>query len=204
MVDRILDWVEDTRVTQKLIILLLFAGFTSMLMFQFVVEPQQERAQAFQQTLRSLDYQLGTMKRDHRLETLKDEITNLTSQLEAQKSVVAVPMDQVLTGVLDKARSVDVALTSWKSENPVPLPDTDLHRVTLWLHAEGRYHALAHFLEELQTLPKRLTLKSLDFHTLERNGKSPERPIQASFELIGFQATAVGQSERTINGQVTG
>ena len=196
MVDRILDWVEDTRMTQKVIIVLLFAGFTSMIMFQFVVEPQRERTRAFQQTLRSLDHQLGTLKRDRRLETLKDEITDLTRRLEAQKSVVAVPMDQILTGVLDTARSVDVALTSWKSENPVPLPDTDVSRVTLRLHAEGRYHAFGHFLEELQTLPNTLTLKSLDFHARERSEASPARPIQASFELIGFQATPVEQREQ--------
>lgn len=192
MVDGILDWVEDARMTQKVTILLLFAGFTSMIMFQFVVDPQRERAQAFQQTLRSLDHQLATMEGDRRLDALKDEIAGLTRGLEAQTSVVALPMDHVLTGVLDKARSVDVALTSWKSGTPVPLPDTALNRVTLQLYAEGRYHALAHFLEELQTLPGALTLTSLDFHAPEGSGESPDRPIHASFELTGFQATVEG------------
>ena len=193
MVERILDWVEDTRMTQKVIILLLFAGLTSMILFQFVVEPQRQRAQAFQQTLRSLDRQLATMEGDHQLETLKDEIADLTRQLETQKSVLAVPMDHVLAGVLDKARSVDVALTSWKSGEPVSIPETDLNRVTLLLHAEGRYHALAHFLEEIQTLPNTVTLKSLDFRARERGEENPERPIQASFELVGFQVVAVEQ-----------
>ena len=201
MVESILDWVEDTRMTHKVIILLLFAGFASIILFQFVVEPQRQRTQAFQQTLRSLDHQLAT--RDPQLETLKDEIANLTRQLETQKRVLAVPMDQILSGVLDKAQSVDVALTSWKSEEPVPLPETDLNRVTLWLYAEGRYHALAHFLEELQTLPNTLTLRSLDFQVREATEESPERPIQASFELIGLQATAVGQREQRVAVQVT-
>lgn len=203
MVESILDWVEDTRMAHKVIILLLFAGFASIILFQFVVEPQRQRTQAFQQTLRSLDHQLATMERDPQLETLKDEIVNLTRQLETQKRVLAVPMDQILTGVLDKAQSVDVALTSWKSEEPVPLPETDLNRVTLWLYAEGRYHALAHFLEELQTLPNTLTLRALDFQVREATEESPERPIQASFELIGLQATAVGQSEQRVAVQVT-
>lgn len=201
MVESILDWVEDTRMTHKVIILLLFAGFASIILFQFVVEPQRQRTQAFQQTLRSLDHQLAT--RDPQLETLKDEIANLTRQLEAQKKVLAVPMDQILTGVLDKAQSVDVALTSWKSEEPVPLPETDLNRVTLRLYAEGRYHALAHFLEELQTLPNTLTLKALDFQARKATEENPERSIQASFELIGLQATAVGQREQRVAGQVT-
>ena len=192
MVERILDWVEDTRMTQKVMILFLFAGLTSMILFQFIVEPQRQRAQAFQQTLRSLDNQLATMEGDRQLETLKDEITNLTRQLETQKSVLAAPMDHMLTDVLDKAQSVDVALTSWKSGEPVPLPETDVKRVTLRLHAEGRYHALAHFLEEIQTLPNALTLKSLDFRARERSEENPERPIQASFELIGFLATEEG------------
>ena len=190
--------------TQKVLVLLLVAGLTSMILFQFVVEPQRQRAQAFQQTLRSLDHQLATMERVRQPETLQDEIADLTSRLNAQKRIFAVPMDQMLTVVLDKARSVDVALTSWKSDGPVQLPETDVNQVTLQLHAEGGYHSLAHFLEELQTLPNGLTLKSLDFHALERSGESPERPIQASFELTGFQATAVGQNERTINGKVTG
>ena len=201
MVESILDWVEDTRMTHKVIILLLFAGFASIILFQFVVEPQRQRTQAFQQTLRSLDHQLAT--RDPQLETLKDEIANLTRQLEAQKKVLAVPMDQILTGVLGKAQSVDVALTSWKSEEPVPLPETDLNRVTLRLYAEGRYHALAHFLEELQTLPNTLTLKALDFQARKATEESPERSIQASFELIGLQVTAVGQREQRVAGQVT-
>lgn len=192
MVETILDWVEDTRMTKKVMILLLVAGFTSMILFQFVVEPQRQRAQAFQQTLRSLDHQLATMEPDRESETLKDEIADLTSRLDAQKRALAVPMDHILTGILDKARSVDVTLTSWKSEEPVPLPETDVNRVTLQLHVEGGYHALAHFLEELQALPNRLTLKSLDFHTQERSGEIQERPIQASFELTGFQATVEG------------
>ena len=183
MVERILDWVEDTRMPQKVVILLLFAGLASIILFQFVVEPQRQRAEAFQQTLRSLDQQLATMEQDRQLETLKDEIAGLTRQLETEKSVLTMPMEQMLTGVLDKAQSVDVVLTSWKSEEPVPLPETDVNRVTLRLHAEGRYHALAHFLEELQTLPNTLTLKSLDFRARERSEESPERPIQASFEL---------------------
>ena len=196
MVDRILDWVEDTRMAHKVVILLLLAGFTSMIMFQFVVEPQRERAQAFQHTLRALDRQLGTMKRDRRLETLKEEVADLTRQLETQKSEVTASMDHVLTGVLDKARSVDVELTSWQSEDPVPLPATGLNRVTLRLQAEGHYHALAHFLEELQTLPNTLTLKSLDFRARERSEESPERPIQASFELTAFQSTTVEHREQ--------
>ena len=196
MVERILDWVEDTRMTQRVMVLLLFAGLTSIILYQFIVEPQRQRAQAFEQTLRSLDHQLATMKEDRRSETLKEEIATLTSQTETRKRVLAVSMDHILAGILDKAQSVDVALTSWKSGNPVPLPDTDLYRVTLRLHAEGRYHAFGHFLEELQTLPNTLTLKSLDFHARERSEASLERPIQASFELIGFQATPVEQREQ--------
>ncbi len=191
MADSILDWVEDTRMAHKVVLLLLLAGLVSMIMSQFVVEPQRERARAFQHTLRALDQQLGTMKRDHRVETLKEEIAALTLRLEAQKRVVAAPMDQILTGVLDKARSVDVALTSWESGNPVPLPDMELEQVTLRLHAEGRYHALARFLEAL--LPTGLTVASLDLRAPERSGESPARPIQASFELTRFQAPAVEQ-----------
>ncbi len=194
MVERILDWVEDTRMTQKVIILLLSVGLTSIVLFQFVVEPQRQHAQGFQQTLRSLDHQLATIEEGHQLETLKDEIARLTPQLEAQKKILGlkVPMDQMLTDVLDKAQSVGVALTSWKSEEPVPILETDLNRVTLRLYTEGRYHALAHFLEELQTLPNTLMLRSMDFQAQERSDESPERPIQASFELIGFQSAELG------------
>lgn len=192
MGERILDWVEDTRMTQKVMVLLLFAGLLAIILYQFIVEPQQQRTQAFEQTLRSLDHQLATMKEDRRSETLKEEIATLTSRTETRKRVLAVSMDHILAGILDKAQSVDVALTSWESEEPVPLPETDLHRVTLRLHAEGRYHALAHFLEELQTLRNKLTLKSLDFHARERREASPERPIQASFELISIEATVKG------------
>ena len=194
MVERILDWVEDTSKSHKTIFLLLCAGLTSIILFQFVVEPQRERARAFQQTLRSLDHQLATLKPDRKLETLKKEIGSLTSRLTREKKLLATSMDHMLAGIVDKAQSVDVALRSWESEEPVPLPETNLHRVTIRLRAEGGYHALAHFLEELQTLPNTLPLKSLDFHARERSGESPERPIQAFFELTGFQTTAVGQS----------
>lgn len=204
MVERMLDWVEDTRMTQKVIVLLLLAGLTSIILFQVVVEPERQRTQAFEQTLQSLDHQLSTMKEDRQLETLKEEIATLTSQLDTRKSVLAVPMDHMLAGVLDRAQAVDVALTSWESEEPVPLPETDLHRVTLRFHIEGGYHALAHFLEELQTLPNRLTLKSLDFHARQRSGASPGHPIQASIELTGFQAAEIGHREPSVAGMVTG
>lgn len=204
MVERTLDWVEDTRMTQKVMVLLLFAGLASIILYQFVVEPQWQRTQAFEQTLRSLDHQLATMKADRRSETIKEEIAILTSRTESRKRVLAVSMDHILAGILDKARSVDVALTSWESQEPVPLPETDLHRVTLRLHAKGGYHALAHFLEEIQTFPNKLTLKSLDFHAQERREATPEHPIQAFFELTGFQAAAAGHTEQTVSGKATG
>lgn len=192
MVERILDWMEDTPKSHKTVLLLLCTGLTSIILFQFVVEPQRERALAFQQTLRSLDRQLATSKPDRTLATLKKEIGSLTSRLTIEKQLLTTSMDHMLAGIADKAQSVDVALRSWEFEEPVPLPETNLHRVTIRLRAEGGYHALARFLEELQTLPNALPLKSLDFHAQERNEESHDRPIQASFELIGFQATVGG------------
>lgn len=203
MVERILDWVEDTPKSQKAILLLLCAGLTSVILFQFVVQPQRGRTLAFQQTLRSLDRQLATLKPGRELEALKEEIDNLTNRFARQKRLLAVPMDHMLAGILDKAESVDVVLTSWESEEPVPLPETNVHRVTLRLHAEGEYHALAHFLEELQTLPNKLTLRSLDFHVRERSEADPEHAIQASIELTGVQAAEVEQEEEPIAGTST-
>lgn len=204
MVERILDWVEDAPKSHKTMLLLLCAGLTSIILFQFVVEPQRERALAFQQTLRSLDHQLATSKPDRKLATLKKEIASLTSRPTIEKKLLATSMDHMLAGIVDKAQSVDVALRSWESEEPVPLPETNLHRVTIRLRAEGGYHALAHFLEELQTLPNTLPLKSLDFHARERSEADPKHPIQASIELTGFQAAEVEPMEKSIAGTITG
>ncbi len=204
MVERILDWVEDTPKSRKTMLLLLCAGLTSIILFQFVVEPQRERGLAFQQTLRSLDHQLATSKPDRKLATLKKEIGSLTSRLAIEKKLLATSMDHMLSGIVDKAQSVDVALRSWEFEEPVPLPETNLHRVTIRLRAEGRYHALAHFLEELQTLPNTLPLKSLDFHAQERSEANPEHPVQASIELTGFQAAEVEPGEKSVAGTITG
>ena len=204
MLERILDWVEDTPKSQKAILLLLCAGLTSIILFQFVVEPHRERFRAFQQTLRSLDHQLVTSRPDRELETLKEEIGRLTGRLAIQKRPSAAPMDHMLAGILERAQSVDVALTSWESEEPVLLPETNVRRVTLRLHAEGGYHALAHFLEELQTLPNKLTLRSLDFHARERSEANPGHAIQASIELTGFEAAKVEQREESVAGTITG
>jgi len=198
MVEQVLDWVEDTRMTQKVMVLLLFAGLTSIVLFQFIVEPQRQRAQAFDQTLRALDHQLATTKQDRQVESLQEEIAALTHEVEAEKRALVMSMDHVLASVLDKAQSVDVVITSWKSDEPVPLPETDLNRVTLRLHAEGGYHALAHLLEELQTFQNALTFKSVDFHAREQSEVNPERPIRASLELTGFQSTAVDQREQMV------
>jgi len=192
MVERILDWLEDTPKSHKAMLLLLCAGLTSIILFQFVVEPQRERALALQQTLRSLDHQLATSKPDRKLATLKKEIDSLTSRLTIEQKLLTTTMDHRLAGIMGTAQSVGVVLRSWESEEPAPLPETDLHRVTLRLRAEGRYHALAHFLEELQTFPNTLSLTSLDFHVREGSEESPDRPIQASFELMGFQVTVEG------------
>ncbi|MDE0405690.1 MAG: type 4a pilus biogenesis protein PilO [Nitrospira sp.] len=192
MVERILDWLEDTPKSHKAMLLLLCAGLTSIILFQFVVEPQRERALALQQTLRSLDHQLATSKPDRKLATLKKEIDSLTSRLTIEQKLLTTTMDHRLAGIMGTAQSVGVALRSWESEEPAPLPETGLHRVTLRLRAEGRYHALAHFLEELQTFPNTLSLTSLDFHVREGSEESPDRPIQASFELMGFQVTVEG------------
>ena len=204
MVERILDWVEDAPKSHKTVLLLLCAGLTSIILFQFVVEPQRERARAFQQTIRSLDHQLATSEPDRKLETLKKEISSLTNRLIGEKKLLAVPMDHILAGIVEKAQSVDVALRSWESEEPVPLPETNLHHVTIRLRVEGGYHALAHFLEELQTLPNTLPLKSLDFHAQELSEGNPEHPIQASIELTGFQAAEIEQREESIAGTITG
>ncbi len=204
MVERILDWVEDAPKLQKAMLLLLCAGLTSIILFQFVVEPQRERAAAFRQTLRSLDHQLATSTPDQTVVTLKKEIDSLTSRFTMEKKLLTTSMDHLLAGIVAKAQSVDVALKSWESEEPVPLPETNLHRVTIRLRAEGGYHALAHFLEELQALPNTLPLKSLDFHAQERNEANPGYPIQASIELTGVQAAEVEHGEESIAGTIQG
>ena len=204
MVEQILDWVEDAPKSHKIMLLLLCAGLVSIILFQFVVEPQRERTLAFQQTLRSLDQQLATSKPDRKLATLEKEINSLTGWFTIEKKLLATPMDHMLADIVGKAQLVDVALRSWESEEPVPLPETNLHRVTIRLRAEGGYHALAHFIEELQTLPNTLPLKSLDFHVRERSEADPGHPIQASIELTGFQAAEVEPREKSVAGTITG
>ncbi len=187
MIGRLLDWVEDTRMTHKVIVLLLSAGLTSIILFQFLIDPQRQRVLAFQQTIQSLDHRLATMKEDRQLETLEEKIADLTRGLEARRTALKAPI--ALTDVLTKAESVGVVLTSWMAGEPVPLAEGDVYRITLRLDAEGQYHALAHFLEELHGLPNALTLKSLDFQARERHEESVAPLIQASFELTGFQTT---------------
>lgn len=206
MVERILDWVEDTRMTQKVLLLLLMAGFVSITAFQFVVEPQRQRVQGFQHMIQSLDRQLAANEQGRQFETLKNDIARLTPRLEAQRTVLGlqVPVDHMLTDILDKAQSAGVALTSWKSDEPAPIPDMDVHRVTLRLYMQGRYHAFAHFLESLQTLPSALKVQSMDFQAREGSDENPEQPIQASFELTGFQAATVEATEQRVSGKGTG
>ncbi len=206
MVDIVLDWVEDTGRVHKLALLFLLTGFVSIIVFQFVIDPQRQRIQAFQQTLQSLDHRLaGIDEQQHRLDRLKGETGGLQSQVESQKRLLGihVPIEQLLTEIADTAQSVGVTLKSWKPEESVPVPETDLNRVTLRLYVEGRYHALARFLEALQTLPKTLIVRSMDYQVLEDSAENPENGIQASFELIGFQATAPARPGQRVSERVT-
>ncbi len=194
MVDGLLDWMEDTGAARKLALLLLLAVFASLLAFQFVVAPQQQRARAFQQTLQSLDRRLaGAERPGESPESLRDEINGLARQVESQKSSlgIRVPMDRLLPDIVDTAQSVGVTLTSWQPEEPAPVVEMTLRRVRLRLEAEGRYHALASFLDGLRALPKALIVRSLDYRVrTDTDATDSEIDIRASFELMGFQAAA--------------
>ncbi len=197
MVDSLLDWIEDKGVAPKLTLLLLLAAFASLIVFQFVVAPQQQRTQAFQQTLQSLNHRLTGMERpSDSLESLHETMDGLTMQVEAHKNVLGIhiPLDRLLPDIVDTAQSVGVTLTSWQPEEPGLVSEMHLNRVILRLKAEGRYHALAHFLEALQRLPKALIVRSMDYQVRTEGVEDSEIDIHASFELIGFQVSArVGQ-----------
>ena len=194
MVERMLDWVEDTPMTSKLLTLFLCVAVFSLILFQFVVEPRNQRIQALQETLQSLNHRIAAGEHGGQLERLTDEIAHLKSQVALQKRRlgIQVPMEHMLTEIFDVAQSAGVTLTSWKPEEPIALSEIDVSRVTLRLYAEGRYYALARFLEELHTLPKTLIVQSMDFHVQEMGTESLEDVIHASFELVGFEATETG------------
>ncbi len=196
MVDSLLDWVEDTGMAPKLAMLLLLAVFASLIVFQFVVAPQHQRARAFQQTLQSLDHRLAEMKQQSApLERLNGEMDVLTPKVAAQKKLLGIhiPVGHMLPDIVDTAQSVGVTLTSWQPEEPRLIPKTNLDRVMFRLDAEGRYQALAHFLEALQRLPKVLIVRSMDYRVRAAEAADQAINIHASFELIGFQATASAQ-----------
>ncbi len=193
MVDSLLDWMEDVGVALKLTLLLLLVVFASLIAFQFVTAPQQQRTQAFQQTLQALDHQLAGMERPGDApESLNDEMDGLTPQVAAQKKVLGihVPLDHLLPDIVDMAQSVGVTLTSWQPEEPMLMAEVNLNRVTLRLEAEGRYHALVHFLEALPRLPKALIVRSMDYQVRTERVEDSAIDVQASFELIGFEASA--------------
>ena len=193
MVDSLLDRIEDMGVVAKLTLLLLLAAVASLIAFQFVVAPQQQRTQAFQQTLQSLNHRLTGMERPgDSLESLNETMDGLTPQVEAQKNLLGIhmPLDHLLPDIVDTAQSVGVTLTSWQPEEPGLVSEMNLNRVILRLEAEGRYHALAHFLEALQMLPKALIVRSMDYQVRTEGVEDSEIDIQASFELIGFQVSA--------------
>ena len=194
MVERMLDWVEDAPMTSKLLTLCLCVAVLSLILFQFVVEPRNQRIRALQETLQSLNHRIAAGERGDQVERLTDEIGRLKSQVALQKTRlgIQVPMEHVLTDVFNVAQSADVTLTSWKPEEPIALPEMDVSRVTLRLYAEGRYYALARFLEELHALPKTLIVQSMDFHVRENGTESLDDVIHASFELLGFEAAETG------------
>lgn len=199
MVERMLDWVEDTPMTSKLLTLFLCVAVLSLMLFQFVVEPRNQRILALQETLQSLNHRIAAGEHGDQFERLTDEVARLKSQVALQKTRLGihVPMEHVLTDVFDVAQSAGVTLTSWKPEDPIALPEMDVSRVTLRLYAEGRYYALARFLEELHTLPKALIVQSMDFHVQEKGTESLDDVIHASFELVGFEATEAGAMRRS-------
>lgn len=199
MVERMLDWVEDAPMTSKLLTLFLCVAVFSLILFQFVVEPRNQRIRALQETLQSLNHRIAAGAHGGQFERLTDEIDRLKSQVALQKTRlgIQVPMEHVLTDVFDVAQSAGVTLTSWKPEDPIALPEMDVSRVTLRLYAEGRYDALARFLEKLHALPKTLMVQSMDFHVEEKGTESLEDVIHASFELVGFEATETGPTRQS-------
>ena len=199
MVERMLDWVEDTPMTSKLLTLFLCVAVFSLILFQFIVEPRNQRIRSLQETLQSLNHQIAAGEHGDQLERLTDEIARLKSQVALQKTRLGIqmPMEHVLTDVFDVAQSAGVTLTSWKPEEPIALPEMDVSRVTLRLYAEGRYYALARFLEKLHDLPKTLIVQSMDFHVEEKGTESLDNLIHASFELVGFEATEAGPMQQS-------
>ncbi len=191
MVDSLLDWMEDRGAGPKLALLLLSTVGVSLIVFQFVVAPQRQRAQALQQTLQSLDHRLGALNnRLGPLAGLDGEMDVMAPRVEAQKKFLGIhgAVDHLLPDIVDAAHAVGVTLTSWQPEAPMSIPGTTLHRVMLRLDAEGRYHDLARFLKALPTLPKTLIVRSMDYRVRQGVTEDAAIGIQASFRLVGFQS----------------
>lgn len=207
MVDSLPGWMDDMGLASRLALLLLAAVLVSLIVFQFVIAPQRQRTQAFQQTLQDLDHQLAEMEQQRDLvERLNNELDVLASRIEARKKLLGIHVlvDHLLPDIVGMARSAGVTLTSWQPGNPAVIPVAQLSQVTLRLEAEGRYHALAHFLESLHTLPKALIVQSMDYRIRQDGAEDSQSDIHASFELTGFQATTSAWIGQRVPGWVTG
>jgi len=207
MVDSLPSWMDDMGLASRLTLLLLAAVLVSLIVFQFVIAPQRQRTQAFQQTLQALDHQMAEMEQQHGLvEHLNNELDVLSSRIEARKKLLGlhVLVDHLLPDIVGMAQSAGVTLTSWQPGNPTVIPVAQLSQVTLRLEAEGRYHALAHFLESLHTLPKALIVQSMDYQIRQDGAEDSPSDIHASFELTGFQATTSAWIGQRGPGWVTG
>lgn len=207
MVDSLPGWMDDMGLASRLALLLLAAVLVSLIVFQFVIAPQRQRTQAFQQTLQDLDHQLAELEQQRDLvERLNNELDVLASRIEARKKLLGIHVlvDHLLPDIVGMARSAGVTLTSWQPGNPAVIPVAQLSQVTLRLEAEGRYHALAHFLESLHTLPKALIVQSMDYRIRQDGAEDSQSDIHASFELTGFQATTSAWIGQRVPGWVAG
>ena len=185
----LLEWLEVSSPSQKLVVLLVSLGIVSLLVYGLALGPRLDRVNNLQQEVQALEQVLKTQTAyGHQRATLDAEVTGLRQRYRVMSETLGMPVAgaEVLSGVSNAANQAGVSLMLWKPEPAVPAPDYNLYETESRLEIEGNFYGLARFLGKLARLPKALVVKAFSISASDR-GQAPNT-IRASLDLFGYES----------------
>lgn len=193
---RLLDWLAETPVVQKVSLLVLFMVVCGVGFYWVVAEPLMAQADKVKLEIHDLEAKLKLYTQsDGQVEQAKEELSLWETMVSRQSERLGldVSMAQVLSDMSNIAEEAGISLTLWKPDQQERVEVTQNVVRHLQLHLEGGYHNVAQFLDRTQYLSKMMGVSAM---TMDRGDtENKNSTVRAKVDFVGYD----GKSQTLVN-----
>lgn len=194
MMRTLYNWLDETTLLQRVLVMVLAAGLIVINMWSWVLEPRVAQIGERHQAISRLDHDilLATRKLDG-LPRLRQSLSQLETLVAGRESLLMeeARLDRVLGPLAQAANWYDVSLTFWKPGQTKDDTALRFQTTPIRVQAIGTFHQLASFLDALGHEPSSWFVQGFELHhQREQSAESAETRIEASITIMALSKPA--------------